>query len=86
MAVAHNQGDLMNPTNTSTSISNHLLHEVAHTILSLDTVYLLYGATVVVAAALWLAGVVAFGNCRMTTQPKSAGVAGANERPTPVAL
>ena len=75
----------MNPSNPSTLISNNLFNEVAHTILSLDTVYLLYGVTVIAAAALWLAGVAAFGNCRSTTSPDLAGVARSNERPTPVA-
>lgn len=83
--ATHNQGDIMNPSNPSTLISNTLFNEVAHTMLSLDTVYLLYGATVIAAAALWLAGVAAFGNCRSTTPPNSVGVANSNERPTPVA-
>lgn len=74
----------MNPANPSALITNNLFNEVAHTVLSLDTVYALYGAAVVVAAALWLVGVVAFGTCRPTTGPSRRDVAGANERATPV--
>ncbi|MBW2189222.1 MAG: hypothetical protein JRG93_06475 [Deltaproteobacteria bacterium] len=73
----------MNPSNPSALITDNLFNEVAHTILSLDTVYALYGATVVVAAALWLIGVVVFGNARSSGQPGPHAVAGSSERITP---
>lgn len=51
----------MNPMHRIAVANENLFNEVAHTDLSLETVFLLYGAIVVVAAILWVLGVIAFG-------------------------
>jgi len=57
------------------AVNQNLLEEVANTGLSLETVFLLYGALVAVAAMLWVIGVFAFGR-RRSVEPSSSKESG----------
>ena len=51
----------MNPSFATTVVSQNLLHEVAHSTVTMEPVLFFYGAVIVAAAVLWTIGVLAFG-------------------------
>ncbi len=51
----------MNPMHHVGVANDNLLQDIARTDLSLETVFALYGVAVVIAATLWLVGVLTFG-------------------------
>lgn len=73
----------MNTIQRIGAVNENLLREVAHTELSLEAIFLLYGALVVVAAMLWLIGVVAFGGRRSTEPSSSKNASPSPERTSP---
>lgn len=76
----------MNPMHRIAVVNEDLFNEVAHTNLSLETVFFLYGAIVVVAAMLWALGVVAFGGSRSTEPSSSDNPSPSTDRITPAVL
>lgn len=76
----------MNPMHRIAVANSNLFNEVAYTDLSLETVFFVYGAIVVVAAILWALGVVVFGGNRSTKQSSSDNASPSTERITPAVL
>lgn len=73
----------MNSIQRISAVNHNLLREVAQTDLSLETIFVLYGALVVVAVILWAIGVLAFGRRRSNEPVPSENAAAAPERITP---
>lgn len=74
----------MNLTHHIAVINDRLLREIGQSHLSLETVFLLYGAIVLVAAVLWAIGAAVFGRKGSTPKP-DARSAHSRDRATPVA-
>jgi hypothetical protein len=76
----------MNPMHRIAVVNEDLFNEVAHTNLSLETVFFLYGAIVVVAAMLWALGVFVFGGSRSIEPRSSDNPSPSRDRITPAVL
>jgi len=76
----------MNPNFPTHAVSQSLLHEVAHSTVTMEPVLFFYGAVIVAAAVLWTIGVLAFGRSGAPSVAEPSTASSPRPRITPAVL